>query len=49
MPHRRRRTTLLFAGLAFAGMAFTKLPLLIVLLALAPISIAVTGLENART
>ena len=47
-PHRSRRTALLFAGLAFAGMAFTKLPLPIVLLALAPISIAVAGLESAR-
>jgi chromate transporter len=48
MPHRNRRTVLLFAGLAFAGMVFTRLPLPIVLLALAPISIAVTGLESAR-
>jgi len=47
-PHRSRRTALLFAGLAFAGMAFTRLPLPIVLLALAPISIAVAGLESAR-
>ena len=47
-PHRNRRTILLFAGLAFAGMAFTGLPLPIVLLALAPISIAVAGLESAR-
>jgi hypothetical protein len=39
---------LLFAGLAFAGMAFTRLPLLIVLLALAPISIGVAGIESAR-
>ena len=48
MPHRSRRTALLFAGLAFAGMAFTRLPLPIVLLALAPVSIAVAGLESAR-
>ena len=48
MPHRSRRTALLFAGLAFAGMAFTRLPLLMVLLALAPVSIAVAGLESAR-
>ena len=47
-PHRSRRTALLFAGLAFARMAFTRLPLPIVLLALAPISIAVAGLESAR-
>jgi chromate transporter len=48
MPHRSRRTVLLFAGLAFAGMALTRLPLPIVLLALAPISIAVARLESAR-
>jgi chromate transporter len=47
-PHRSRRMALLFAGLAFAGMAFTRLPLPIVLLVLAPVSIAVAGLETAR-
>jgi len=47
-PHRSRRTVLLFAGLAFAGMAFTRLPLPIVLIALAPISIAVARFESAR-
>jgi chromate transporter len=46
--HRTRPTALLFATLAFAGMAFTKLPLLIVLLGLAPLSIAVAGFANAR-
>lgn len=46
--HRGRPTALLFAALAFAGMAFTKLPLLVVLLALAPFSIAAAGLANAR-
>jgi len=48
MPHRSRRAALLFAGLAFAGMAFTRLPLPMVLLALAPVSIAVAGFESAR-
>ena len=48
IPHRSRRTALLFAGLAFAGMAFTRLPLPMVLLALAPISIAVARFETAR-
>ena len=48
MPHRGRRTALIVAGLAFAGMAFTRLPLLMVLLALAPVSIAVAGFESAR-
>jgi chromate transporter len=48
MPHRRRVMALLFAVLAFAGMAFTKLPLPIVLLGLAPLGIVVTALEGAR-
>jgi len=48
VPYRSRYTALLFAGLAFAGMAFTRLPLPIVLLALAPISIAVARIEDAR-
>jgi chromate transporter len=47
-PHRSRGTALLFAGLAFAGMAFARLPLTMVLLGLAPISIAVAGIESAR-
>jgi len=48
MPHRRHRTALLFAACSFAGMAFTKLPLLVVLFGLAPLSIAATALESAR-
>src|ERR1700739_1962710 len=48
MPHRSRRGALLFTALAFAGMALTGLPLPIVLLALAPVSIAVAGFESAR-
>jgi len=48
MPHRSRRTALLFAALAFTGMAFVKLPLLVVLLGLAPLSIAVAGIASAR-
>ena len=48
MPYRSRRTALLFAGLAFGGMAFTRLPLPIVLLALAPVSIAAARIEDAR-
>ena len=49
MPHRGRRTALLSAALAFTGMAVTKLPLLVVLLGLAPISIAVAGIASAKT
>ena len=48
LPHRARPATLLFATLAFAGMVFTKLPLLVVLLTLAPISIAATAFGGVR-
>jgi chromate transporter len=48
MPHRNRRTALLFAALAFTGMTVAKLPLLFVLLGLAPVSIAVAGIASAR-
>ena len=40
LPHRRRPIALGFAALAFAGLAIAKLPLLIVVLGLAPLSIA---------
>src|SRR5438874_1740532 len=39
MPHRDRPMALLFAALAFLGLAVAKLPLLLVVLALAPLSI----------
>jgi chromate transporter len=48
MPHRSRWTALLFAALAFTGMVFVKLPLLVVLLGLAPLSVAVAGIASAR-
>jgi chromate transporter len=48
MPHRARRAALLFAALAFTGMVFLKVPLLLVLLGLAPLSVAVAGIEGAR-
>jgi chromate transporter len=48
LPHRTRRTAVLFTALAFAGMALTKLPLLWVLLGLAPVSIAVAGIADTR-
>jgi hypothetical protein len=48
MPHRRRPAALLFTALAFGLMAFAKLPLLIVLFSLTPLSIAVAGIERAR-
>jgi chromate transporter len=48
MPHRRRATALLFAAFAFLGMSFTRLPLPVVLLGLAPLSIAVYSRESVR-
>src|SRR5271157_5440914 len=48
MPHRGRPTALLFAALAFGLMAFSKLPLLVVLFSLVPLSVAVAAIENAR-
>jgi len=47
LPHRSRRMALVFATLAFAGIVVIKLPLLIVLLGLAPLSIVAAGLESA--
>jgi chromate transporter len=49
MPLRTRRITMLFAALAFAGMALTRLPLPAVLIASAPLSIAATALEGERS
>ena len=49
MPHRGRPTAVLFAALAFGCMAFSRLPLLVVLFGLVPLSIAVAGIESART
>lgn len=49
LPYRGRRTALLFAALAFAGVALIRWPLLVVLLGLAPLSIAAAASESART
>ncbi len=46
LPHRTRPAAIFFAASAFALMAFAKLPLLMVLLAVAPISIAVAGFQR---
>ena len=48
MPHRARAAALLFAACAFALMAVVKLPLLIVLFGLLPLSVGVAGVERAR-
>ena len=46
MPHRRRPAALLSAAVAFAAIVFAKLPLLLVVLALAPLSIAAARFET---
>jgi chromate transporter len=46
IPHLGRPVAVLFAALAFAGIVFTRAPLLVVLLGLAPISIAVAAVET---
>jgi chromate transporter len=48
MPHLNRPVAVLFAALAFVGIVFTKAPLLVVLLGLAPLSIAVAAVESGR-
>ncbi len=48
VPYRRRPVALAFAALAFAGLAAVKLPLLIVVLALVPLSIAFARPAPAR-
>ena len=48
MPYHRRLAALAFAVLAFALITFGRLPLLIVLFSLVPLSIAVAGIEHAR-
>jgi chromate transporter len=48
MPHRGRAAALIFAGLAFGLIAVGKLPLLVVLFGLLPLSIGVAGLEHRR-
>jgi chromate transporter len=46
-PQRRRPAALVFAALAFAGLVFVKLPLLVVVFGLAPLSIAAARFESA--
>ncbi len=49
VPYRRRPAALGFAALAFVLIIFGRLPLLIVLFSLVPLSIAVACIEGART
>ena len=48
LPYRRNPAAVLFAALGFLGLAWLKLPLIAVMLALAPISIAVAGIERGH-
>ena len=48
LPHRGRPAALLFAALAFGLMGFGRLPLLVVLFILVPLSIAAAGFQNER-
>ena len=48
MAQRGRPIAWLFAGLAFAGLAVAKLPLLIVVVVLMPLSVAAAYLGSAR-
>jgi chromate transporter len=48
MPHRSRPQALVIVALAVGSMVFTKLPLLVVLLSLAPLSIAVAKTGGTR-
>jgi len=48
VQHRSRAAAVIFAGLAFGLMAVGKLPLLVVLFGLLPLSIGVAGLERRR-
>ncbi len=47
VPHCDRPMALFFAVLAFCGLVFTKLPLLAILLALAPLSVAIAAISGA--
>ena len=46
LPHRTRWAAMFFAASAFALIVFAKLPLLMVLLGVAPISLAVAGFQR---
>jgi chromate transporter len=47
-PHRKHIPTLVFAALAFFGLAIAKLPLLLVLAVLAPLSLSTAVFARAR-
>ena len=47
-PHRKRAAAVIFAALAFAGIVIIKLPLLMVLFGLAPLSIGAAAFERTK-
>ena len=49
LPHLSSPPALLFATLAFVGLGLIRLPLLLLLLGLAPVSIAVAGIARDKT
>jgi chromate transporter len=48
VPYRGHPMALLFAALAFGGLVFTKLPLLIIIIALVPLSVTIAAISGAR-
>ena len=48
MPHRRRPAALIFAALAFALLVFARLPLLVVVAGLMPLSIGAAWIDAVR-
>jgi chromate transporter len=48
MPYRRHLQAMVVAALAVSGMGFTKLPLIVVLFTLAPLSIAAVAFLHAK-
>jgi chromate transporter len=48
MPHRRNPRIITFAALAFGGLAIAKFQLLLLLLVLAPLSVAATVITGAK-
>lgn len=48
MLHRDQPVALSFAVLAFVGLVFTKLPLLVILLAVVPLSVTVAAISGTR-
>ena len=48
VPYRDHPMALLFAAVAFGGLVFTKLPLLIIIIALVPLSVTIAAISSAR-